>query len=375
MNPEHEPIGDLSVVIPTLNEATAIEACIGSLRSIACQIIVADGGSADATAAIARSLGAAVVNAPAGRGSQLAAGAEAAAGGWILFLHADTRLTASARTALAEAVRTPGFSVGTFRLRFDRQRLLYRLYARLTRFDSLWTSFGDQGILIRRDLYTRIGGFDRWPLLEDVALLRRVRHIATIHSLPGEVVTSARRFERRGVIRQQLLNGVVLLRYLLGASPEVLAEFYDAKRAIPLRARAGMVVRPGARSALAHSWCVALLSGLVALHACGDGGNREQRAGGSAPQTAVREAGNAAEVQPGSSATGADGIQKQAEAALLMEPGLGGVRVTSLGRGVLRLHGTVGAESERNAAALTVRKIRGVDSVVNDITVRETPSH
>ncbi|MBS1910554.1 MAG: TIGR04283 family arsenosugar biosynthesis glycosyltransferase [Bacteroidetes bacterium] len=371
MNPEHEPISGLSVIIPTLNEATTIEACIGSLRSLACEIIVADGGSTDATTAIARALGAAVVNAPTGRGSQLAAGAQAASGRWFLFLHADTWLTASACSALADAVRTPGFSAATFRLRFDRQRILYRLYARLTRFDSIWTSFGDQGILIRHDLYTQIGGFDRWPLLEDVALLRRARRIATIHSLPGEVVTSSRRFERRGVVRQQLLNGMVLLRYLLGTPPETLAAFYDARRAVSRRAGIGIPPPAGARGALAHGWCVALLSGLVALHACGDGGNHGQPRIGSAPKAGARGAVDAEGVRQEESAPGADRVQKQAEAALLMEPGLGGVRVTSLGRGVLRLHGTVGAESERNAADRSVKRIRGVDSVVNDITVRE----
>ncbi|MEO6049305.1 MAG: glycosyl transferase family 2, partial [Candidatus Kapaibacterium sp.] len=135
-------------------------------------------------------------------------------------------LAESGVRAITNAIADPSFTVGTLRLRLAGHHPLYGIYSWFTRFDSIWTSFGDQGIVIRRGFYDRIGGFPEWPLLEDVQLLREARRVARIHSLPGEIITSARRFERVGIARQQLRNGGIILRYLLGASPESLARVY-----------------------------------------------------------------------------------------------------------------------------------------------------
>lgn len=215
-----------SVIIPALNEERMIAGAVASATALGAEIIVVDGGSSDGTVDAARAAGAAVISAPRGRGVQLAAGARASRGEWLLFLHADSRLAADAPHALEAALADRSFQIGTFRLRLAGGHPLYRLYSWFTRFDSVWTSFGDQGIVIRRALYESIGGFPAWPLLEDVALLERARSVARIHSLPAEIETSARRFEEHGIIRQQLRNFMIMLRYLRGAAPQELSTLY-----------------------------------------------------------------------------------------------------------------------------------------------------
>jgi len=216
----------LSIVVPALNESEHIGPCLESVSGLEGEIIVVDGGSRDGTPEIARRHGATVVTTTPGRGCQLRVGCRAARGRTLLVLHADARLSGAARDVVARAVADPEFLIGMFRLRFDVERRLYRFYSWFTRFDSLWTSFGDQGILIRREFYDELGGFHDWPLLEDVDLLRRARKRTRISSMPGEVVTSARRFEREGGIRQQVRNGLTLIRYLAGTDPYVLARNY-----------------------------------------------------------------------------------------------------------------------------------------------------
>jgi rSAM/selenodomain-associated transferase 2 len=173
--------------------------------------------------------GARVIDSPRGRGTQLRNGAAAARGEWLFFLHADSIVTNDLPAILLDATNDPAFNIGTFRLRLEGKHPLYQLYSWFTRFDSIWTSFGDQGIVIRRSLYERIGGFPDWPLLEDVALLQRARKVAHIRSLPAEIITSARRFERHGILRQQIRNGAIIMRYLFGATPDDLLHMYDAE--------------------------------------------------------------------------------------------------------------------------------------------------
>lgn len=216
----------LSIVIPTLDEERHLPGCLRSLESLNAEVIVADGGSSDRTPRIAAEAGARVIRAPRGRGTQMHAGALASTGNMLLFLHADTCLSAAACAWLCELPSELPFAAATFRVRFDRDGFLYRLFAWGARFDSVWTSFSDQGILIARRVYDRIGGFPAWPLLEDVALLRAARRTGRIGKIPAEVTTSARRFERNGPIRQQLRNLSILTRFLLGGDPIRLASRY-----------------------------------------------------------------------------------------------------------------------------------------------------
>jgi rSAM/selenodomain-associated transferase 2 len=230
----------IAVIIPALNEAAAIRNTIvttaGRLREA--RVIVVDGGSTDATRAIAQEAGATVLTAPRGRGVQCHAGALAATSAWLLFLHADTTLPPNAGPVVANFIAQANAQVATFRLRFDQPGWFLRACCAFTRFDSVFTRFGDQGILIRRTFYHELGGFSPWPLFEDVALLQRARRHARIHSLPAAVTTSTRRFQAHGHLRQQWQNARLLLRYLSGTSPHVLAEEYRAAR------RAAAVVAP-----------------------------------------------------------------------------------------------------------------------------------
>lgn len=235
------PAPRIAVVIPALHEAARIHATVSSARAQfpGGTVFVVDGGSRDDTVGRARAAGATVIAAARGRGGQCRTGSDAAAqagADWLLFLHADTRLPENAGDIVARYIARPEAKAATFRLRFEAGGWFLRACAWFTRFDSVFTRFGDQGILIRRSFYDDLGGFPAWPLFEDVELLQRVRKKARLHSLPAAVTTSTRRFERRGPLRQQWLNGRLLLRYLAGASPEKLAAIYRPDPASPLPA-------------------------------------------------------------------------------------------------------------------------------------------
>lgn len=218
----------ISVIIPTLNEAAGLARTIAHVRAAlpAAELVIADGGSTDATPTIAATLGARVVPSARGRGVQLAAGAAEARGEILLFLHADTALPAEAAAVLERAFLSPAVQLGTFRLAFDSAHPFLRACAWLTRIDSVFTRFGDQGIVVRRNFFDRLGGFPPWPLFEDVEFLRRARRVTRIHSFPAHVTTSARRFRQRGPLRQQWLNARLFLRFLTGTPPETLARLY-----------------------------------------------------------------------------------------------------------------------------------------------------
>jgi rSAM/selenodomain-associated transferase 2 len=220
----------ISVIIPALNEAERIVATLHAVRTALphAEIIVSDGGSHDTTPALAAQTGARVVPSTRGRGLQCAAGAAHAHGELLLFLHADTLLPPEAGRVLALWFARPEVQIGTFRLAFDDGSAFLRSCAWLTRFDSVFTRFGDQGIAVRRSCYERLGGFPPWPLFEDVELLRRARRLTRVWSFPACVTTSARRFRQRGLVRQQFKNTILLLRFLAGTPPERLAAEYRA---------------------------------------------------------------------------------------------------------------------------------------------------
>jgi rSAM/selenodomain-associated transferase 2 len=220
-----------SVIIPTLNEGGTIEACIAHVQELDAdvEIIVADGGSGDDTRQRAVAAGAKVCRSPRGRGTQLHAGATAAAGDLLLFLHADTFLPDNAFALLRNAFANKDLQIGTFRLSFPASHWMFRLYATFSAFDSLLTTFGDQCIVVRSRFYTQMGGFPPWPLFEDVALLQEARRRTKIKKFPAAVVTSDRRYTRNGVILHSLRNAWFVLRYLLGASPFELAVEYERR--------------------------------------------------------------------------------------------------------------------------------------------------
>ena len=220
-----------SIIIPTRNEALSLANTLSQVTEAwpDAELIVSDGASADATVKIAEAKGARVIrNEVAGRGPQLRAGAAQASRDWLLFLHADTLVTPAAARVADDFCLRPNALVATFQLEFDQADWFLRLSVWWTRFDSVFTRFGDQGILIRRSYYDELGGFQPWPLFEDVDLLRRARRRQSVSVLDATVTTSARRFRARGAVRQQVSNAWLLLRFLVGGDPFKLAGHYPS---------------------------------------------------------------------------------------------------------------------------------------------------
>jgi rSAM/selenodomain-associated transferase 2 len=221
--------GPLAVVIPTLNEEKFLGNLLADLAARAedCTVTVADGGSTDRTREIAASFsGVRWVAAPRGRGAQMNAGARASQGKLLLFLHADTRLPAGALAKIREALADPAVAAGSFCLSFDRDDPWLRAYARCSRINHPLFTYGDQGLFLRRVAFEEVGGFPELPLMEDVEIQRRLRRRGRFVKLPDPVVTSARRFVRHGVVRQQLRNVALVSLYYLGVSPARLARGY-----------------------------------------------------------------------------------------------------------------------------------------------------
>ena len=229
--PASRGFDDLSIVIPTLDAGRTLGACLDGVRpAVGAEVIVVDGGSSDDTLAIARSGGARVMTAARGRGSQLRAGAAQARGPWLLFLHADTVLRAEWSGAVSAWASRPraneGFAVFTFKLDDAdwRAALLERLVdIRVRRFGL---PYGDQGLLIHRDLFAEVGGYAELPLMEDVDLVRRLgRRRLTV--LAPFAVTSADRWRRDGWLRRGLRNLACLTLFRLGVSPQSIAQLYE----------------------------------------------------------------------------------------------------------------------------------------------------
>ncbi len=217
-----------TVIIPALNEAETIGACITHIDTgqSNVEIIVVDGGSSDDTANIAETAGAKVIRTGPCRGLQCNYGAAAAAGEILIFLHADTILPEATFDYLSEIFKNDEVEIGNFRIGFDIKHWFLRLLSSLSRFDMGLFRFGDQGIVIRKSLFEKLGGFPNWTLFEDFQLIRAARKETKIHRFPISVVTSARRFVKNGIIRQQLKNVYLTIQYLLGVPPWRLAEKY-----------------------------------------------------------------------------------------------------------------------------------------------------
>lgn len=221
----------MSVVIPTLDAAGDLPATLAALEGaeLIGEIIVADGGSRDDSVAVAQAAGARVVGAPRGRGTQLAAGAAAASGNWLLFLHADCRLAPGWMAAVETFVTAPGAAgrAGYFALALDDSSRAARRLERIVawRCRTLSLPYGDQGLLIARALYDAVGGFAALPLMEDVDLARRLGRRRLL-PLGVAAFASARRYRREGYIRRPLRNLMCLLLYFIGVPARHIARLY-----------------------------------------------------------------------------------------------------------------------------------------------------
>ena len=227
----------LSVIVPTLNAEHRLTATLAALvpavvNGVVREVVIADGGSRDATLGIADLSGATVVRSRRGRGAQLAAGAAEARSEWLLFLHADTVLASDwEREVSAFMARgdsgARSQSAAAFRFALDDFGIKPRLLEALVRLRCalLRLPYGDQGLLISRQLYEEIGGYRPLPLMEDVDLVRRIgrRRIVILRSA---AVTSAERYKREGYLRRALRNIACLSLYYLHVPPRTLARLY-----------------------------------------------------------------------------------------------------------------------------------------------------
>jgi rSAM/selenodomain-associated transferase 2 len=217
----------ISIVIPTLNEAQRIDACLEALaplRSRGHELILADGGSSDGTVERAAGRCDRLVAAPRGRAFQMNAGAAHATGGALLFLHADTRLPAHADSLVAAALEVRLW--GRFDVEIEGRHPALKIVAFAMNLRSRLTGIatGDQAIFVRREAFD---GFPEIALMEDVAFSRSMKRRGPPACLRGRVSTSGRRWESRGVLRTVLLMWRLRLLYSLGAPPERLARLYD----------------------------------------------------------------------------------------------------------------------------------------------------
>lgn len=221
---------EISVIIPTLNAEAELPGCLEALMEglhagLIHDVIITDGGSRDATLTIAEEVGAKIVGGPASRGGQLRRGCARARRPWLLVLHADTRLEDGWSVSVAEHLNRGACEPACFRLRF-----------RATGFGAAWVAgwanirtrvfglpYGDQGLLVSREVYETAGGYPDQPLMEDVAL---IRNLPRAIMLPFAACTGAQRYQASGWFKRGGRNLWTLIRYLCGADPQVLADSY-----------------------------------------------------------------------------------------------------------------------------------------------------
>jgi len=217
----------ISVIIPALNEAPGILSCLDSVKSQQgeFELIVADGGSTDGTVEVVQPH-ARVIHSEQGRAIQMNSGARQATGDVFLFLHADSCLPPGGLPLLERVLADPQIVGGTFMLRFNSPRLLLRIIAFFTRFKFRYFHYGDQGIFVRKPVFEHLKGFPEISFMEDIDFLRRLHTAGRVTLLKQPITTSPRRFLERGILRQQLINMILVIFYLLGARPETLKKRY-----------------------------------------------------------------------------------------------------------------------------------------------------
>lgn len=226
----------LSIIVPALDEAAGIAACLASLqpmRARGAEVIVVDGGSRDGTVALARPLADRVTSAPRGRAAQMNAGAALATGDTLLFLHADTRLPGDADTLVLGGLSATGRRWGRFDVAIEGGPALLRVVAACMNARSRLTGIatGDQAIFARAGAFAAAGGFPPIALMEDIAFSKAMKRQGAPLCLREKAATSGRRWARHGAVATILLMWRLRLAYFLGADPARLAERYGRGRA------------------------------------------------------------------------------------------------------------------------------------------------
>jgi len=228
-----------SFIIPVLNEADAINPLIVHLQSLPgsgeSEVIIVDGSPDGDTVRAIKHDGVRRLVSESGRARQMNRGAEDAAGAYLIFLHADTRLPSSALTLIEQVMADKEISGGAFDLRIDSEKASLKLISRVASFRSRLTRipYGDQAIFIRKDVFNRLGQYPAVPLMEDVALMRHIKKAGRrIHIIPECATTSPRRWETEGIVFTTLRNWFLISAYLLGMAPDRLQRFYRHGRAV-----------------------------------------------------------------------------------------------------------------------------------------------
>jgi rSAM/selenodomain-associated transferase 2 len=220
----------VSIIVPVLNEACLIEACLRRLRSLGpdLEIVVVDGGSSDRTWSLAEPLADQVISARRGRASQMNAGAAIARGEVLWFMHADLEAPSHSIAQIQEALSDPRMVGGCFRLRFPRPELIYRVSDSLGNLgvNVFGFSLGDHGIFCRRTMFRLVGGYPEVPILEDAEIYRRLRGAGRMVQLREEVVSDPRAFEAHGRYRTTAVYFSILALYVLGVPIHILNRIY-----------------------------------------------------------------------------------------------------------------------------------------------------
>ncbi|WGV24317.1 TIGR04283 family arsenosugar biosynthesis glycosyltransferase [Halotia branconii] len=235
---QSKDLGDLntakiSIIIPTLNEQENIKAAIATTQhSTNIEVIVVDGGSQDDTVAITQSLGIKIISSLPSRAIQMNTGAIAASGEILLFLHADTRLPIGFDQMIRTALQQPKTVAGAFVLQINDPSWGLRWIERGVYWRShfLQMPYGDQAIFVTKAVFQQTGNFPELPIMEDFELIRRLKRIGKIIILPVPVITSARRWLQKGIVKTTLLNQIVIIAYFLGVSPQRLRNWYRQEK-------------------------------------------------------------------------------------------------------------------------------------------------
>ncbi|MDJ0697195.1 TIGR04283 family arsenosugar biosynthesis glycosyltransferase [Mastigocoleus sp. MO_188.B34] len=238
----------ISIIIPTLNEAKNIQATLATINTATdIEVIVVDGGSEDDTVAITKQYckqnagdgDIKIISGYRGRALQMNAGAAAATGEILLFLHADTRLPAEfdvmVRKIFSAPISKSKIVAGAFTLKIDAKGMGLRLVEWGVKLRShLWEMpYGDQAIFLKKQTFEEIGGFPELPIMEDFELIGRLKSLGKITIVPVPVVTSARRWLQKGIFQTTLINQIVIIAYFLGVSPQRLRSLYRQGKLIP----------------------------------------------------------------------------------------------------------------------------------------------
>ncbi len=220
----------LSIIIPALNEADNISQTLDSLQNLrktGHEIIIVDGGSKDATCFIAKSKVDRLITCEPGRARQMNTGARLATGAILIFLHSDTTLPANIEDIFMKIGKKSYW--GRFDIRLSGESTIFRLIEWMINTRSRFTGVatGDQAIFMTRELFQTVGGYPNIPLMEDIALSKRLKRISSPVCIPRYVVTSSRRWEENGILKTILLMWMLRLKYAFGISPDELAKQYE----------------------------------------------------------------------------------------------------------------------------------------------------